>query len=322
MKKYLLPESGNWYKANLHSHSTDSDGGLTPSELVNGYKDRGYSVLAISDHNVFIDRTDLCTDGFLVLNSYEYSPQKFETVGRLTHIGLIAKTQDIKTAPRLPEFRSDEISDDEYTAKVNETVKLASDAGFLPIYNHMRWSFETDNNLFDMNGFFAMELYNGFSEILGVEDTNIAPFLEMHRRGKNIFGVMADDNHNKHGWATIGVENLDTWDTSFIGWIVIKAPDLSYDSIISALERGDFYSSNGPEIYEMYINEQNKLVVKCSEAKSIALGCEMRRGPVRYSRHGTYTEAEFDLSFVNEFVQVTVTDHHGRKAVSQAYRLK
>ena len=33
MKKFLLPESGNYYKANLHCHSTYSDGRLTPEEL-------------------------------------------------------------------------------------------------------------------------------------------------------------------------------------------------------------------------------------------------------------------------------------------------
>ena len=30
MKKYLLQENGNFYKANLHCHSTYSDGALKP----------------------------------------------------------------------------------------------------------------------------------------------------------------------------------------------------------------------------------------------------------------------------------------------------
>ena len=33
MRKYLLPESGNFYKANLHCHSIVSDGKLSPAEL-------------------------------------------------------------------------------------------------------------------------------------------------------------------------------------------------------------------------------------------------------------------------------------------------
>ena len=33
MKKYLLPENSNFYKANLHCHTTISDGRLTPEEI-------------------------------------------------------------------------------------------------------------------------------------------------------------------------------------------------------------------------------------------------------------------------------------------------
>ena len=33
MKRWLLPEEGSFYKANLHCHSTYSDGQLTPEEL-------------------------------------------------------------------------------------------------------------------------------------------------------------------------------------------------------------------------------------------------------------------------------------------------
>ena len=33
MRKYLFGEKGNFYKANLHCHSTVSDGALTPEEL-------------------------------------------------------------------------------------------------------------------------------------------------------------------------------------------------------------------------------------------------------------------------------------------------
>ena len=38
MKKYLLPNDWNFYKANLHCHSTWSDGKHTPAELKELYK--------------------------------------------------------------------------------------------------------------------------------------------------------------------------------------------------------------------------------------------------------------------------------------------
>ena len=48
-------KEGNWYKGNIHCHTTDSDGMLTPDEVVRLYKDAGYQFLAISDHNIFSD---------------------------------------------------------------------------------------------------------------------------------------------------------------------------------------------------------------------------------------------------------------------------
>ncbi len=43
--------SGNWYKGNLHCHSTrSSDGMLSPEEVVKSYEDNGYSFLSITDH--------------------------------------------------------------------------------------------------------------------------------------------------------------------------------------------------------------------------------------------------------------------------------
>ncbi len=33
MKKYLLPQAGQFFKANLHCHTTISDGKMTPEEI-------------------------------------------------------------------------------------------------------------------------------------------------------------------------------------------------------------------------------------------------------------------------------------------------
>lgn len=45
----------NWeqYRANLHTHTTQSDGRLTPAEAIDEYRRRGYAILAITDHNRF-----------------------------------------------------------------------------------------------------------------------------------------------------------------------------------------------------------------------------------------------------------------------------
>ena len=70
MKKYLLPNEGNFYKANLHCHSSLSDGTLTPKELKDLYKANGYSVLAYTDHDIFIPHNELTDDSFVALSGF------------------------------------------------------------------------------------------------------------------------------------------------------------------------------------------------------------------------------------------------------------
>ena len=40
--KYIFGEKSSFYKANLHSRSSLSDGSLSPEELKNIYKENGY----------------------------------------------------------------------------------------------------------------------------------------------------------------------------------------------------------------------------------------------------------------------------------------
>ena len=71
MRKYLLPETGNFYKANLHCHTTNSDGSFTPEEIKKFYKEKGYSVIAFTDHDGLVPHPELEDKDFLPLNGYE-----------------------------------------------------------------------------------------------------------------------------------------------------------------------------------------------------------------------------------------------------------
>ena len=321
MKRYLLPETGDFYKANLHCHSTDSDGEFTPKELIEGYKNADYSILCPSEHDKFITREDLCTDNFLLLNGLEVTARKNDPFsGRFVHMGAIVKSREITSIPVLPDYPARDDDDAEYTALINKIAADFSAAGFLTIYNHMRWSMETDADLAGYDGFFGMEVYNYFSEIMGIEDWNFAPFLQQIRAGKKMFAFMGDDNHNRLQWPNMSLYGLDRRDTSFGAWNMIKCQELTYESVISALENGDFYCSNGPEIHDVYI-EDGMLHVFSSPARSITVSTAQRRGKSNFSRDCSMTHGVFELSGSEEFVIVAVTDGHGRRAVTQPYRV-
>jgi hypothetical protein len=70
--------SVNWssfgqYKANYHTHTTNSDGADSPSKVISQYKDAGYSVLAITDHNRITWPWPTTPSGMLPVKGDEYS---------------------------------------------------------------------------------------------------------------------------------------------------------------------------------------------------------------------------------------------------------
>ena len=71
MKKYLLPQEGIFFKANLHAHTTLSDGRLTPEQLKDFYLAHGYSIVAYTDHRRYAFHKELCDEHFLALAAYE-----------------------------------------------------------------------------------------------------------------------------------------------------------------------------------------------------------------------------------------------------------
>ena len=56
MKKFeQFDTNKRWYKANFHAHSTRSDGLLTPEQMIKCYKEQGYSILTLSEHEKYTD---------------------------------------------------------------------------------------------------------------------------------------------------------------------------------------------------------------------------------------------------------------------------
>ena len=73
MKKYLLPDDGKFYKANLHMHTTISDGNMSLEETKKAFMEHGYSIVAFTDHEVMVPHTDLSDENFLAITSTEIS---------------------------------------------------------------------------------------------------------------------------------------------------------------------------------------------------------------------------------------------------------
>lgn len=301
MKKALL--SGNFFKANLHTHTTISDGNYTPEEVKKFYKDNGYSILALTDHENMVDHSDLNDDDFLMITSYEadIADDKEESwiKRRVCHINFYS--EDPHKTDMFPQ------KDKVYSAEgINEMIKFGTDNGYLSCYNHPKWSLESVDEFGKYSGMFAMEVFNTSCYIDGIYEYNLYEYDQMLRLGKRIFPVCADDAHIKAHM--------------FGGFVMVNTDKLEYANVMNALKKGDFYASQGPTIDELWY-EDNKICVKCSDAVEIHLG-QVGRATRRIGSDGTpLNYGEFELREDDEYVRIEIFDKYGKFAATRAYFL-
>ena len=333
MKRVLIDKDSRYYKANLHTHSTFSDGNLTPEELKAEYKKRGYSILAITDHEHVLDFSYLNDEDFLTITSCELAIKEFPTQStlknydmRVTHLNLYSKDPHNTKTPcyssvadhfKKESFKHLIKSDGEfervYSADgINEIIDIANGEGFLVSYNHPTWSLENACDYLQYNGLFAVEIYN-HSCVLQSDITDEAALDDFWRAGKPLLCLCNDDAHT----VQTNDENCD----AFGGFTMIKAKSLNYKDVMHALEAGDFYASSGPEIYSLII-ENGVVKIKFSDAASAHLITRGRRTDKKYAKENqTINYAEFNLRDTDAYFRVTVTDKKGKKAYSQVYMI-
>lgn len=330
--KILLDSKQNKYKANLHCHSTVSDGQLTPEELKKAYMEQGYSIIAFTDHEILISHDDLNDERFLALNGYEIGIDEFEEDKRecfdtmkVCHLCLIQRDPEnlnhicwhrdkFHTFANIPQYvylaKFDETLPDyerEYSSEcINDIIKTARENGFFVTYNHPNWSEENYSIYSQYHGMHAMEICNFGCIHEGWDDYNPAVYDDMLRGGEKIFCTATDDNHNRSA-------------DSFGGFTVIFADKLEYSTVMSSLFDGNFYASQGPEIYSL-VYDDGKIKVECSDAERIVISTANRRRKAVNATNGVpLRRAEFAVLDRDEYVRITVIDKFGKPANTNAY---
>ena len=335
MRKILLDEKKNYYKGNMHCHSTQSDGAFTPLELKNIYKEKGYSFLALTDHEVLYDNSYLDDEDFISITSTEYAIKEFPSESTLInfdmkvcHLNLYAKDQHNTNSfcynSILDHYSSASVREENvkkfghherpYSAKgINQLIKTANENGFFVTYNHPKWSLENYKQYSKYKGLWALEVCNGSAlNCHGSFEYNIDVYDDMLKDGKKLFISSGDDNHNE------GKSLKDSFGT----FIMVNAKSLTYENIINALLKGKFYSSQGPTITSLVL-DGNKVKIKCSNAKQIFLSTSNRYTQRALAKEGEFVnEAEFVLHKSTKYFRLDVVDEYNRRANTQAYHVK
>lgn len=332
MKKYLLPNEGRFFKANLHCHTTMSDGEMTPAEMKEAYKAQGYSIIAYTDHELMFLQNHLQDDDFLPLNGLEFAVDQkapLDKTGKKVHMSAIAMEPDNIYTPcfnenifmggnlrkNIPLMTPDPKTigyERKYSPDgINEMISIFKDAGFFLTYNHPNWSLEYPEDYSKYTGFDAIEIYNHGTVMIGHNGYSPEAHETFLRKGEPVYCLATDDNHN----------HAHNPDDSFGGFVMIKAEKLEYRTIMKALKDGNFYASQGPQITELWM-EDGKVHIECSDAERIILRTKYRRGKTLGGINGNpITAADFDVFPEDVYFHITVTDRYGKHAHTQAYFL-
>ena len=330
--KHLLPPRKTYFRTNLHTHTNITDASKTPEEMKAFYKSRGYQILAITDHNVVIDFSHLNDEDFLMLTGAEFNvnEEDFDRgCCKSAHFNFIAKRPDLlwqpflyakqwNAAEYLKKAQIDNMSQEHSAQAINAIIAEANRQGYLVMYNHPQWSLHNYEDYSQYKGLWAMEIFNTGSASYGDSD-NGNVYRDLLNLGNRLLPVCADDSHNEGAVAG--------------GWIMVGARELRYESVISALENGDFYATTGPEIYELALDDQ-QLHIRCSDASAVTIESGLRfatrlkpTAPDKLLRSGTidlskwfaYCQSPDPRKENRCWFRLVVHDAYGRKATSRAF---
>ncbi len=295
---------GRFWRGNLHTHSTRSDGVLAPEEVCRRYRDEGYDFLALTDHFVGVY-------GYPIVDTRRFRSNSFTTIlgaelhsgpmanGELWHI--LAVGLPIDFAPgNAPDFG---VHDGMESGAA--LAARARAAGAFVAVAHPQWSGLTLADARGIEAAHAVEIYNHgcWAGCDRADGFGIADLLLTE--GRRLSLCATDDAHFSEP-------------DHFGGWVMVKAEENDPDALLSALKDARYYSSQGPEIRRIEITDKT-VEVECSAAASVIV---QGRGTGARGVHGhSMTRASIPRERLarSPWLRVTVVDRAGRRAWSQPY---
>lgn len=217
----------------------------------------------------------------------EFGP-KFEETGRFIFIPGEELTDKYKLAPvHMGAVNLREVIKPQGGDSVLEVIQRNVDAVYAqrkatgqPMFPHInhpnfRWGI-TAEELMPVRGLKFFEVYNGHPQVFNEGDNlhaaigKVWDIVLTHRltdlHMDAVFGLATDDSHHYQ-------EQGPTKSNSGRGWVMVRAKDLSINSLLAAMEAGDFYASSGVTLKDVQ-REGDTLSVEIDAQPGIAYTIE------------------------------------------------
>lgn len=232
-----------WYKGNLHTHTTNSDGDSSPDIVVGWYRDSGYDFLALTDH----DFLTLPGDHRKSRGSMELIHGEEVSAGDI-HMNALGIRRVVE--PRI-------MSTAAHTLEAN--VAAIREAGAMPSINHpnFRWALR-QRDIVPLRGTLLFEVFNAGPGANNQGGGGGRPSAEqlwdgLLSLGRHMVAVAVDDAHEFRAWGH-GRSNPGR------AWVHVLADSAAEPHVLEALAAGDCYASTGPELEALSQTSQETAV--------------------------------------------------------------
>lgn len=203
------------HKANLHTHTTESDGRLSPASAIDEYHGLGYGVLALTDHNRVTWKWE----------DFDRAPDG---------LGMIAvRGAEASDHHHLGTYFCD-VPGDSSEAETLEHVREENGLAVMFHPGRYEWPAEKYVTLSgDWNEIIGMEIFNQGDRYPGDRKLWDSVLTALLPEDRPLWGLSNDDMHL--------MEHLGR------NWNVLVVPELSTEAVRNAIESGTFFYVYAPD---------------------------------------------------------------------------
>lgn len=305
MRLSAFSTPGRFWRGNLHTHSNLSDGALPPEEVCRRYRAEGYDFMALTDHFVgcfgypVADTVPFRAEGFTTLIGAELHSGPMSN-GELWHILAVGLPPDFAPG-NAPDFR---VQPGMETGP--EIAARAVAAGAFVAIAHPQWSGLTLADARSLTAAHAVEVYNHGCAMGCDRPDGFAIADLLLTEGRDLSLIATDDAHFSEP-------------DHFGGWVMVKATENTPEALLAALKSGQFYSSQGPELRDVVV-EDDRVIVESSAVVSVIVQGAGTGAKAVHGQSMTRAEVPLERLGASPWLRVTVIDAAGRRAWSNPVR--
>lgn len=299
MSAFPFDLPGQFWRGNLHTHSTNSDGVLSPQEVCRRYQAEGYDFIALTDHFVgcygypLTDTVPYRTERFTTLLGAELHSGAMQN-GELWHILAVGLPSDF-TPPDAPDFEAHQGQE-----SGPALAKRARDAGAFVAIVHPEWSQLSVEDAASMEAAHSVEIYNHGCVTGSDRGSGLYVVEHLLNASRQVTLCATDDAHFSEP-------------DHFGGWIMVKAPQNTPEALLDALKSGTFYATTGPEFHDV-LWSAHEVEINCSAVVTAVLQGEGSRTSVVHGNSLTRLTLPYGGLNKSPWLRLTIIDSAGKRA--------